>query len=119
MVKQIYAGVLTANLEQARSWYASVFGRDADTNPMSGLYEWNVGECVLQLVDLAKVREIQSLPDWGSPGASSVTLVVDDIKAITANLTPVSHFDGPAFSTTSVRDIDGNLVTLLQPVAKH
>ena len=119
MVKQIYSGVVTADLERARAWYATVFGRDADTNPMSGLYEWHVGECVLQLVDIGKVREIQNLPDWGAKGASSVTLVVDDIKAITANLTPVSHFDGPAFSTTSVRDIDGNLVTLLQPAVKR
>lgn len=115
MVSKLYAGVVVSDLERARAWYAAVFGRDADATPMGGLCEWHVGDNVLQVVDLETVRRIQQLPDWGSAGASSVTLVVDDLETPTARAEPVSHFEGPRFDTVSVRDPDGNLVTFLRP----
>jgi predicted enzyme related to lactoylglutathione lyase len=120
MVLDTYAGVAVDDIEAARAWYATVFGREPDAAPMGGLYEWHSGEHCMQLVALATIREIQGLPHWGAAGSSSVTLVVDDANAVAqralgAGGVAVSHFDGPAFQTTSIRDPEGNLVTLLKP----
>jgi hypothetical protein len=119
MVQAIYAGITVIDLERARAWYARVFGREPDAAPMDGLYEWHLGEHCLQVVALERVREIQNLPNWGAPGASSVTLVVDDAQAaaqeaIAVHGSAVSHFENPRFQTASVADPEGNLVTFLQ-----
>jgi predicted enzyme related to lactoylglutathione lyase len=119
MVRDMYAGVVVGDIERARAWYATVFGREPDAAPMGGLYEWYSAEHCLQLVALAAIREIQGLPHWGAAGSSSVTLIVDDAKTIAQRALAVggeavSHFDGPAFHTTSIKDPEGNLVTLLQ-----
>jgi len=119
MVRDVYAAVAVDDIERARAWYTAVFGREPDAAPMGGLYEWHSGEHCLQLVALAAIREIQRLPQWGARGSSSVTLVVDDAKVLAdrvlgAGGRQVSHFDGPAFATTSIEDPEGNLVTLLQ-----
>jgi predicted enzyme related to lactoylglutathione lyase len=119
MVRDIYAGVVVEDLERARAWYATVFEREPDAAPMGGLYEWYCAEHCLQLVALAAIREIQRLPHWGAAGSSSVTLIVDDAKAVAQRALnvggeAVSHFDGSAFHTTSIKDPEGNLVTLLQ-----
>jgi hypothetical protein len=119
MVRAIYAGVVAENLEHERTWYEAVFERPPDAAPMEGLYEWHLGESFLQLVSLAKVREIQKQPAWGTNGASSITFVVDDARAtadraLRAGGKCISEFVNDAFRTISVADLEGNLVTLLQ-----
>jgi hypothetical protein len=118
-VRAVYAGVVAEGLERERAWYEAAFGRPPDAAPMDGLYEWHFGDNFLQLVALAKVRDIQKLPAWGSPGASSVTLVVDDADAIVRRALAnggarVSEFANESFRTVSVSDPEENLVTFLQ-----
>jgi catechol 2,3-dioxygenase-like lactoylglutathione lyase family enzyme len=120
MINGVFAGVVVADLDRARKWYAGVFGREPDALPMAGLLEWHIRDQRVQVVSLETVRQIQQLPDWGGAGASSLTLVVDDAKmaadaAVLGGGGYVSHFDGSAFQTSSVRDPDGNLITFLQP----
>jgi len=119
MIRAIYAGVVAGDLERERAWYAAVFGRPADAAPMDGLYEWHLGDNVLQLVALENVRNIQKLPSWGATGVSSLALVADDVDAtsraaIEAGGRHVSEFGNDAFRTISVTDPEGNLVTFLQ-----
>jgi predicted enzyme related to lactoylglutathione lyase len=119
MVRAIFAGVVARDLERERDWYEAVVGREPDAAPMDGLYEWHFGDNFLQLVAIAKVREIQRLPTWGTPGASSVSLVVDDAdahvrSALAAGGSQVSNFESKGFRTVSVSDPEGNLVTFLQ-----
>jgi predicted enzyme related to lactoylglutathione lyase len=119
MVRAIYAEVVAGDLERERAWYGAVFGRSPDAAPMAGLYEWHLGDNFLQLAGLATVREIQKQPSWGAIGASSLTLVVEDVDAtlraaIDAGGTHISAFGNDAFRTISVADPEGNLVTLLQ-----
>jgi hypothetical protein len=119
MVRAIYAGIVAENLANERAWYEAAFARPPDAAPMDGLYEWHLGENFLQLVSLAKVREIQQQPAWGTNGASSITLVVDDARvtadrALRAGGKRVSEFVNDAFRTISLADPEGNLVTLLQ-----
>ncbi len=110
---------MAGDLERERAWYEAVFGRAPDAAPMDGLYEWHLGDNFLQLVALAKVREIQKLPSWGARGVSSLTLAVDDADAslqaaLDAGGSCVSAFGNDAFRTISVADPEGNLVTFLQ-----
>jgi predicted enzyme related to lactoylglutathione lyase len=119
MVRAIYAGIVAEDLERERDWYEAAIGRKPDAAPMDGLYEWHFGDNYVQLVALAKVREIQKLPAWGTRGASSITLVVDDAdervrSAVAAGGTQVSRFDNDGFRTVTVSDPEGNLITFLQ-----
>jgi catechol 2,3-dioxygenase-like lactoylglutathione lyase family enzyme len=119
MISNVFAGIVVADIERARQWYAGVFGRDPDAAPMGGLYEWRFGDHCVQVVELNTVRRIQDLPLWGSGGASSITLVVEDAQsaaraAVASGGKNVSHYDGPAFQTSSVCDPEGNLVTFLE-----
>jgi predicted enzyme related to lactoylglutathione lyase len=119
MIRSIWAGVVADDVERERAWYEAVFGRSPDAAPMDGLYEWHLGDNFLQLVSLAKVRDVQKLPSWGARGSSSVTLVVDDADAslqaaLEAGGSGVSDFGNDTFRTKSVTDPEGNLVTFLQ-----
>src|SRR3984957_19812440 len=119
MIRNVFAGIVASDIEQARLWYAGVFGREPDAAPMGGLYEWRLGDHCVQLVELDTVRHIQDLPAWGTSGASSITLVVNDAvsaakAAVASGGKNVSHFEGPAFQTWSVCDPEGNLVTFLE-----
>jgi catechol 2,3-dioxygenase-like lactoylglutathione lyase family enzyme len=110
---------VAGDLERERAWYEAVFGRPPDAAPMDGVYEWHLGDNFLQLVALAKVREIQKLPSWGATGVSSLTLTVDDADAmlraaLDAGGSRVSGFGNDAFRTITVADPEGNLVTFLQ-----
>jgi catechol 2,3-dioxygenase-like lactoylglutathione lyase family enzyme len=118
MVRNVIAGIVVADIEKARLWYADVFGRDPDAAPMEGLYEWRFGDHCVQVVELDTVRRIQGLPQWGTGGASSITLVVEHAQdaayaAVASGGKNVSHYGGPAFQTCSVCDPEGNLVTFL------
>jgi predicted enzyme related to lactoylglutathione lyase len=119
MVRAVFAGVVAQDLERERNWYEAAIGRKPDAAPMDGLFEWHFGDNYVQLVALAKVRDIQKLPAWGTPGASSLTLVVDDAdervrSAVAASGTEISRFENDGFRTVSVSDPEGNLVTFLQ-----
>jgi hypothetical protein len=119
MVRAIFAGVVAEDLERQRAWYETICERAPDAAPMDGLYEWHLDENAVQLVALAKVRDIQKLPVWGARGATSVTLVVDDADAsrtaaLSAGGSRVSEFSNERFQTVTVADPEGNLVTFLQ-----
>lgn len=69
-VIDILPGVAVMDFETALPWYENLFGRPADDRPMDGLAEWLFGGARLQLVE-----------DSDRRGKSTVTLVLDDIKA--------------------------------------
>jgi hypothetical protein len=62
--------VAVTDFETALPWYEKLFGRPADDKPMEGLVEWLFGAARLQLVK-----------DLDRAGKSTVTLVLDDMKA--------------------------------------
>jgi hypothetical protein len=69
-ITDVLPGVAVTDLEAALPWYERLFGRPADERPMEGLAEWLFGGARLQLVESAD-----------RAGKSTVTLVVDDVKA--------------------------------------
>jgi hypothetical protein len=65
-VRRLMAGVVVDDLEAARAWYQTALGRPPDAAPMGGLLEWHLAsDAWLQVVDIAKVREVQHTPQWG------------------------------------------------------
>lgn len=115
------AGVVVDDLEAARAWYQIMLGRPPDATPMGGLLEWHLAsDAWLQVVDIAKVREVQHAPQWGSAGASSVSFVVahldDQLATFAANrIAIVSQYTtASSLKTATVRDPAGNFVTFVE-----
>jgi len=74
--KNVYAGIMTRDIETAKEWYGKLFGRKSDYNPMEILHEWNFSNGgVLQLVE-----------DKERAGYSSITIMVSDIGEVNKEL---------------------------------
>jgi hypothetical protein len=120
VIKSVYAGVIVKDLEAARTWYEQILARPADATPMDGLLEWHFTEPGwLQVVSIAKVREVQRLPNWGAAGSSSLALVVDSIEthlalASAVGSLPVTRYSSDNFKTASISDPCGNLITFVE-----
>lgn len=119
MIKSVYASIAVDDLQTARTWYERILCRPADATPMDGLLEWHFTQTGwLQVVSIAKVREIQRLPEWGTAGSSSVALVVDSIAthlapARAAGSLPVTEYSSDTFKTATIADPSGNLITFV------
>jgi catechol 2,3-dioxygenase-like lactoylglutathione lyase family enzyme len=120
-VRRLMAGVVVDDLEAARAWYQTVLGRPPDATPMGGLLEWHLAsDAWLQVVDIAKVREVQHTSQWGSTGASSVSFVVahldDQLATFAENrIAIVSQYTTEnSLKTATVRDPAGNFVTFVE-----
>jgi predicted enzyme related to lactoylglutathione lyase len=108
---KVYAVISTRRLEQAKDWYARLFGRGPDLHPMGEVYEWYVGDGGVQLVDDAK-----------RAGQSMLTVIVSDLEASRAALQSrqlsLGRSSGGDFARIAqISDVDGNQVTLAQPRA--
>ena len=120
-VRRLLAGVVVDDLDAARAWYQTVLGRPPDATPMGGLLEWHLrADAWLQVVDIAKVREIQHTAQWGGAGASSVSFIVahleDQLEVFAENrIAIVSQYTTQSsLKTATVRDPAGNFVTFVE-----
>lgn len=125
-IRRLMAGVVVDDLEAAGGWYQAMLGRPPDATPMGGLLEWHLAsDAWLQVVDIAKVREIQHAAQWGSAGASSVSFVVahldDQLAAFAENgIAIVSQYTtGSSLKTATVRDPAGNFVTFVEDMHSY
>lgn len=106
------AGIAVDDIAEALVFYERLFGRDADARPMKDVAEWK----------LPGGGWVQVFTDGDRAGASSLTLVVDDLaeelgRLELQGLKPVSKAMGDFFKTAKFRDGDGNQVILSQPQA--
>src|SRR3954462_3382772 len=88
------AGVAVDNLATVLPWYEQVFGRAADARPMADVAEWK----------FSTGGWVHVFTDADRAGASSVTLIVDDLAAHvlaleTRGITPVSKRIGDYVKT--------------------
>lgn len=105
------AGIAVDELATALPWYEQVFGRAADARPMADVAEWK----------FSTGGWVQVSTDADRAGASSVTLIVDDLAGQVADLetkgiTPVSKRMGDYVKTAIYRDPDGNQLIFTQPL---
>ena len=98
------------DLEAAQEWYAALFGRRPDADPMPGLLEWHLGEGY----------GVQVFAEPERAGRSSVVLQESDLDGCAARLTDavVDHdgvVDVSAGRALMLTDPDGNRVVLSGP----
>ena len=104
------AGIAVDDIVEALDFYEALFGRPADARPMKDVAEWK----------LPGGGWVQLHTDGDRAGASSLTLVVDDLahelgRLSLQGLTPVSKAMGDFFKTAKFRDPDGNQIIFSQP----
>lgn len=109
-ISNCLAGIAVEELAPALVWYERLFGRPADARPMSEVAEWK----------FPTGGWVQIVADADRAGASSITLVVDDIAAelerlAIVDIRPVAKAFGDFFKTAKLRDPDGNQIVLSQP----
>jgi hypothetical protein len=109
-IEKIFAHVSCSNLENSKQWYAKLFGRAADAEPMQHLAEWHHGDSA----------GMQLFEDASAAGKSTVTLIVSGLREEhqrlnSGGLQPPDIESGEKVSVLRLRDPDGNLVVLAQP----
>ena len=109
-ITDVLPGVAVTDFETALPWYEKLFGRPADDRPMEGLAEWLFGGARLQLVE-----------DSDRAGKSTVTLVLDHIKAYYKELDERGLTPEALDETTSdkvlfsfIADPEGNRIALVE-----
>jgi predicted enzyme related to lactoylglutathione lyase len=109
-IADVLPGVAVSDFESALPWYETLFGRPADDKPMEGLAEWLFDGARLQLVE-----------DPDRAGKSTVTLVLDDIKAYYEELEQRGLTPEALDETTSekvlfsfIADPEGNRIALVE-----
>lgn len=109
-ITNVLAGVAVEDVAEALEFYELLFGRMADARPMADHAEWK----------LPGGGWVQLHSDGDRAGASSVTLIVDDLagelaRLEQAGLMPVAKAIGDFFKTAKFRDPDGNQIIFSQP----
>jgi predicted enzyme related to lactoylglutathione lyase len=103
------AGIAVEDIGVAMAYYERLFGRPADARPMSEVAEWK----------FPTGGWVQVFTDADRAGASSVTLIVQDLGEVLEDLsiqgiTPVSKRMGDFAKTAIFRDPDGNQLVFSQ-----
>ncbi|UXA18511.1 VOC family protein [Mycobacterium sp. SMC-4] len=108
-VAHVLAVVHVTDVDAARRWYALLFGRPEDNNPMPTLVEWQV----------LPGAWVQVYHDPDRAGTDEINLAVDDLERHIAELTERGLRTGDVVDANKgVRlcrfpDPDGNIVTLI------
>lgn len=103
------AGLAVEDIAVAMEFYERLFGRKPDARPMSEVAEWK----------FPTGGWVQVFTDADRAGASSVTLIVDDLGEVledlaTQGITPVAKRSGDFAKTAIFRDPDGNQLVFSQ-----
>ncbi|WP_188543775.1 VOC family protein [Rhodococcoides trifolii] len=104
-IQHVLAVVPVSDIDAARSFYAQLFGRDADNNPMPSLVEWQV----------LPQAWVQVTVDENRAGRGQLNLAVDDLdthlREVGMSGEIVEANKGVRLCTVS--DPDGNQITFL------
>jgi glyoxylase I family protein len=108
-IEHVLAVVPVSDLERSRRWYEALFGRAADNNPMSTLWEWQV----------VPGGWVQVFVNEQSAGSSFVNFAVHDLEAHIDELKERGLEPGEITDAakgvrlSALTDPDGNTVTLI------
>jgi glyoxylase I family protein len=108
-IEHVLAVVPVSDVEKSHGWYASLFGRSADNNPMPTLVEWQVLPCAW----------VQVFSDPQRAGSGLLNFAVDDLEGHLAQVSGrgldpgeiVEANNGVRLST--ITDPDGNTIRLI------
>jgi hypothetical protein len=108
-IGNVYAGIMTADIQTSSKWYQKLFDRSSDDHPMQILHEWNFSEGgILQLVE-----------DKHRAGYSSITLMVKNIKEVkemlsVKNIRVEQQTESEIAKTITIYDPENNRITFAQ-----
>ena len=108
-ITRVYAVMSTAQLGRAYEWYARLFGRASDRQPMAEVHEWHFLNGGVQLVS-----------DSTRAGRSMLTVVVGNLDGTRAEMQTRDLVLGPASggdfaAVAQIADPDGNRITFAEP----
>ncbi|MDA2891530.1 VOC family protein [Mycolicibacterium sp. BiH015] len=108
-IEHVLAVVHVSDIEAGRQWYARLFGRPEDNNPMPSLVEWQV----------LPGAWVQVFHDPDRAGTDEVNFAVDDLERhidelAGRGLEPGGIADASkGVRLSRLRDPDGNVVSLI------
>ena len=108
-IEHVLAVVPVADIDRAERWYASLFGRPADNNPMPSLVEWQVRSGAW----------VQVFTDPDRAGNGLLNFAVADLASHLAEISgrgvhPEEIVDASkGVQTCAVTDPDGNTITFI------
>ena len=108
-IEHVLAAVPVSDLDRSRRWYEALFGRAADNNPMSTLWEWQV----------VPGGWVQVFLNEQCAGSSFVNFAVQDLEGHIdelrqRGLEPAAITDAAkGVRLSALTDPDGNTVTLI------
>jgi glyoxylase I family protein len=70
-IKHVLAVVPVSDMDKSQRWYASLFGRTADNNPMPSLVEWQI----------VRGAWVQVFSDPQRAGSGLLNFAVDDLES--------------------------------------
>lgn len=108
-INNALASVAVRDLQSAARWYEELFGRPADSRPMSEVAEWR----------FAGGGWLQVYQNHDRAGSSAVTLAVSDLDEQIADLkrsgiSPGPPMRGPKVNVVMIKDPDGNSIAFAQ-----
>ena len=110
-LKNVYAGVMTSDIEKSLKFYENLFDRESDYNPMKILHEWDFQDGgVLQLVE-----------DKDRAGKSSITLLVENIDSVRKsleekNIQVEQKTESEIAKTITISDPENNRITFAENI---
>ncbi|KUI28958.1 glyoxalase [Mycobacterium sp. IS-1742] len=108
-IDHLLAVVPVSDVDESRRWYTSLFGRDADNNPMPTLVEWQV----------RPGSWVQVFADPDRAGSGLLNLAVDDLEAHVAEVGSRGIEAEPIVDAAkgvrlaALTDPDGNILRLI------
>ena len=113
-ITNVFAGIMTGDIETASKWYENLFDRKFDSNPMENVYQWNFPDGgMLQLVS-----------DEERAGYSSITLLVnsrdEQLEILkTKNIAIGQKTESEIANTVTINDPEGNRITFAETVTEN
>ena len=109
-ITRVYAVMSTAQLGRSYEWYARLFGRASDRQPMAEVHEWHFLNGGVQLVS-----------DAARAGRSMLTVVVGGLDTARNEMQTRDLVLGPASggdfaAVAQIADPDGNRITFAEPL---
>lgn len=108
-IKHVLAVVPVSDIDRSEQWYASLFGRPADNNPMPSLVEWQV----------LPGAWVQVFSDPDRAGRGLLNFAVDDLENHLAEIgrrgigSDEIVDASKGVRTSSVTDPDGNRIAFI------
>ena len=110
-IENVLASVAVKDLNVATKWYEQLFGRPADSRPMTEVAEWKFGR--------GDWLQVYQLPERA--GRGSFTLAVSDLDKEVDRLAKIridtsQRTSNSAVKTLMITDLDGNHIAFAEAI---